>query len=364
MKILFYISGHGFGHATRIVAIMKAILVKEPCSELYVKTHVSKTLFEKFPPSSIHYYRKALDVGVVERDIFSQDIYATLTRYSEITTNKKQIVREEVQFIKREGIDIIVSDIPPIASDVGHLAQVPVIAIGNFCWDFIYEPYVQAYPKFTHFVDQIRASYRKTDLLLRLPFHHDMEAFPRQRDIPLVVRKCSMSSEETKLRLGISPDDKRPIIFLSLRMSDIFIRAGVEDILRSNEFLLLSTENTTPMDENKFLVIPRSMRMEEFPNIMAVSDLVISKLGYGMASECISAKTPLMYPPREDFAEYTILQQGIRDILPSYCIPKYDFLYGKWYAHISRFLQNTFKSSDVSTDGAEIAANIILSYLQ
>lgn len=362
MKILFYISGHGFGHATRILAIMKAIMVKEPNSELFVKTHVAKALFEEFPASSLHYYGKALDVGVVERDIFSQDVYATLIRYSQISACKNEIVREEVEFVKRESIDIIVSDIPPLASDVGYLGRIPVIAVGNFCWDFIYEPYVHSYPKFADLVDQIKASYRKTDMLLRLPFHHDMETFPRQRDIPLVVRRCSISPEETKLRLCISPSDTRPIIFLALRLRDVSVRAGVDDILRSNEFLVLSTERLSQMDESKVIVIPPNMRITEFPNIMAVSDIVISKLGYGTASECISAKTPLIYPPREDFAEYTILQQGIRDVLPSYCIPKDDFMEGKWYGHVNRFLRNTFAWIDVRTDGAEIAAGIILSY--
>ena len=363
MKILFYISGHGFGHATRIVAVMKALMAKEPSSKFFVKTHVEKTLFEEFPQSSVDYYRRTLDVGVVEKDIFSQDVLATLTRYSEINDCKKQIVREEAEFAKRVGIDVIVSDIPPLASDVGHIRQIPVIAIGNFCWDFIYEPYVQSYPDFAPLVDQIRTSYKKTDMLLRLPFHHNMEAFPRQQDIPLIVRRGSMSPEKIKLGIGISPNNTRPIIFLALRLSDISVRAGVKDLLRSNEYLLLSTENFNQVNDSKFFVVPNSMRITEFPNIMALSDLVISKLGYGIASECISTKTPLMYPPREDFAEHTVLQNGIKDILPSYCISKCDFLEGKWHAHVSRFLQKSFEPIDINTDGAEVAADIILSYV-
>ena len=94
-----------------------------------------------------------------------------------------------MSFVRRERVDIIVGDIPPLASEIRDEAGIPTLAIGNFSWDFIYEPYIRQYSQFAYFVDEIRASYGKTDLLLRLPLHHEMEAFPKQHDIPLVMRE-------------------------------------------------------------------------------------------------------------------------------------------------------------------------------
>lgn len=362
MRVLFYISGHGFGHATRIFAIMDALIAKKPTTQVFARTQVPKGLFGNLPPSLFHYYHVALDVGVVEKDIFSQDIYATLTRYSEISASRDRIISDEVEFVKREGIDVIVSDIPPLASEIGYIASIPTIATGNFSWDFIYEPYVQSYPSFVGLIDEIWASYAKTYLLLRLPFHHEMSVFPKKRDIPLVVRKRTTEPEETRLRIGIPASDQRSIILVALRMGNVVPVRAIQELAETNEFIVLSFDSLPFSAGANVHVLGPRWQPSQFPDIVGISDIVISKLGYGIVSECIAGKTPLMYIPRDDFAEYEVLRSGMKKLLPSYLIPRGDFLEGRWYDHVKIFLSNRFDWSDVRTDGAEDAAEIILSY--
>lgn len=362
MKVLFYISGHGFGHATRIVAIMEALVAKCPTANIYARTKVPKYLFGTLPALLFHYYDVTIDAGVVEKGIFSQDVYSTLSQYSEINNLRNQIVDAEVEFVRREDIDIIVSDIPPLASEIGHKACIPTIAIGNFSWDFIYEPYVRSYTNFADLIDQIRTSYKKTDILLRLPFHHDMTTFPRQRDIPLIVRKYSGTPEEIRNFLEIDHTDRRPIILVALRMFDTVSPHAIQELAKTNKFILLFSDKPPFETDIGVHVLSLEGKTYRFPDVVAVSDLVISKLGYGIVSECIAGKTPLMYPPRDDFAEYDVLRRETKDVLPSYLIPKTDFLNGKWNDHIKLFLSNQFDYPDIPINGAEIAADIILSY--
>lgn len=362
MKVLFYISGHGFGHATRMFAVMEALIAKDPSIRIYARTRVSKRLFEGLPASLFQHYDVALDVGVVEQDIFSQDVYSTLSRYSEIGTAQVRIVDAELEFVRRQEIDVIVSDIPPLASEVGQAAGVPTIAIGNFSWDFIYEPYVQSYPDFAGLIDEIRASYAKTDILLRLPFHHEMGAFPRQRDIPLVVRRRTAEPEQIRSRLDIRPGDQRSIILVSLRMYDRVPPRAVQELSESDEVIVLSFDPLLFDTGGGAHVLGPQWRPSEFPDIVGISDLVISKLGYGIVSECISARTPLMYLPRDDFAEYELLRSGMREVLPSYLMPRDDFLQGKWYDHVKSFLSGQFDWPPVPINGAHVAADLILSY--
>lgn len=341
---------------------MDALILKEPTSHIYTRTKVPKHLFNNLPPSSFHYYNVAIDVGVVEKDIFSQDVYSTLSRYSEICASQDHIVNTEVKFIKQEGIDVIVSDIPPLASEIGHVAGVPTIAVGNFSWDFIYKPFLQSFPDFENLIDKIRASYEKTDLLLQLPFHHEMTAFPRQQKIPLVVRKCASTSKETRLRLGIRPDDPRSIILVALRLHDVVPLRAIQGLVESDEFIVLSFDPLPLKNQKNVHLLGSHWLPSEFPDIVSTSDLVICKLGYGIVSECIAYRTPLIYITRYDFAEYDVLRNGMKNILPSYLMPKEDFLQGNWYDHIKAFMLNRSDFSDIRIDGAEIAANIILSY--
>jgi L-arabinokinase len=45
--------------------------------------------------------------------------------------------------------------------------------------------------------------------------------------------------------------------------------------------------------------------------LTASADVVISKPGYGVVSECFLNGTPLLYIPRMDFAEYPVLKAAI-----------------------------------------------------
>lgn len=362
MKVLFYVSGHGFGHATRMFAIMDALIAMEPTAHIYVRTGVPKRLFEGLPTSFFNHYKVTLDIGAVEKDLFSQDVYSTLSRYSEIGASQDRIVDAETKFVKKERIDVIVSDIPPLASEVGQAAGVPTVAIGNFSWDFIYEPYIHSYPSFAGLIDEIRASYEKTDMLLRLPFHDDMTAFPRQRDIPLVVRKQVAGPEETRSRLGIHPGDPRSIILVALRTYEVIPPRAIQELAESDEFIVLSFDPLPFKAEGGVHVLSPQWQPSEFPDVIGISDLAISKLGYGIVSECVAGRTPLMYIPRDDFAEYEVLRSGMRGVLPSYLAPRDDFLQGKWYDHVKTFLSTQFTWPAVRIDGAEVAAGVILSY--
>jgi len=362
MKILFYISGHGLGHATRVYAVMNALAAKEPDAQVFLRTQVPINAFDGLSPGFFQADEVAIDVGVVEKDIFSQDIHATLSRYARIDSVKNHLIDDEVRFIKQKGIQVIVSDIPPLASEIGFAADIPTIAIGNFSWDFIYEPYVLQYPAFGYLLDEIRSAYEKTTLLMRLPLHHEMTAFPRQRDIPFAVRKPRTDPMDVRARLGIPANSEKRIVAIALRMDNVVPSRAIQELVESNEFIVLSFVSL-PFEANPTVhVIGPEWRRSEFPDLLAISDVVICKLGYGIVSECIVAQVPLIYVPRDDFAEYEILETGSRDLLPSYLMPRDDFLKGNWYDHIKAFLSFNFTWPSVRTDGADIAATTIISY--
>ena len=298
---------------------------------------------------------------MVEKDIFSQDIHATLKGYAEISASKKGIIANEVMFVRLEEIDIIVGDIPPLASEIGDAASIPTLAMGNFSWDFIYELYISQYPQFSYLIDEIRASYGKTDLLLRLPLHHEMEAFPTQRDIPLVMRKREADPDQIRWRLGIDGSNSKSVVLIALRMNDGVPTHAIQDLVESNEFIAISTFPLPFNAKDNVHVLGPEWRSSEFPDIVGISDLVISKLGYGIVSECIAAQTPLIYIPRADFAEYEVLKNDSCDMLHSHLMPKSDFLDGKWYDHAKVCLSRSFDWQEVRTDGAEAAAEVIIS---
>ena len=53
-----------------------------------------------------------------------------------------------------------------------------------------------------------------------------------------------------------------------------------------------------------------------FADLVAAVDVVVSKPGYGIVTDCIGARTRLVYTPRGDFPEYPILTAGMVAHLP------------------------------------------------
>ncbi|MFA5030650.1 MAG: glycosyltransferase family protein [Patescibacteria group bacterium] len=359
MNILFYISGHGFGHATRMRAIIDAILERDPSIHIDIRTSAPQILFADLPSTQCTYHQISIDGGVIEKDIITQDPRATLKQYAEINKQRESIITNEIAFVKKNNANIIVSDIPPLASDIGQSADIPTVACSNFSWDFNYTPYTKQYPEYKYLITDIRSSYGKTDLLLRMPFHHPMDAFPRQQDIPLVARKPTIDPQIIRQQLNLSADDKRPIVLITFRIDSPIFQRALTELTSHNDLLILTYGSPATLKINNVISLKKEWGPNQYPNLVRASSLVVAKIGYSTLAECIAARTPLLYPPRENYPEYNLLREGAKKFLPSYLIPKDDFLEGRWYTHVIKMLQNTHTFSDMSSDGAIVAAKII-----
>src|ERR1041385_56569 len=80
MRIVFYISGHGFGHTSRSVELIKAILAARPQTPIVVKTSTPAWLFETIPGTSVSVVPFEADTGITQHDSVSMDERDSLRR--------------------------------------------------------------------------------------------------------------------------------------------------------------------------------------------------------------------------------------------------------------------------------------------
>ena len=105
------------------------------------------------------------------------------------------------------------ADIPSVVFEIARRLGVPSIGVANFCWHWIYEPYVRRFPGLARIVEHIRHQESLATLLLRLPFAWDFDCFPDRRDVPLIGRRATYSRGEARRRLGI--ESNRRVALLS-----------------------------------------------------------------------------------------------------------------------------------------------------
>ena len=84
--IAFYISGHGFGHASRDIEVLNALGRLAPDVAVAVRTSAPKWLFDLTLTRPVDFTTRECDTGIVQIDSLSLDEAATVARASEFHT--------------------------------------------------------------------------------------------------------------------------------------------------------------------------------------------------------------------------------------------------------------------------------------
>jgi hypothetical protein len=166
--VIYYISGHGFGHAVRSGTLMRALQRACPDIVLHVRTTAPSWLFSGLP-SAIHYSEQRLDVGVVQRDSLQTDLPATLQACANLHRKIPRLIEHELSFIDQARARLILGDIPPLAFAIAARAALPSVALSNFSWNWIYRSYLEEFPSFLPLIEQMESFYRHASLCLSLP---------------------------------------------------------------------------------------------------------------------------------------------------------------------------------------------------
>ena len=351
---VFYITGHGFGHATRMIAVMQAIREVGPAVRLFARTSAPPALFAEHLGEAVTVVPGAVDVGTVQHDSLRLDKAASLTAYAAFLAERPDRVHCEARWLREVGAVLVVGDIPPLAFEVAAAAGVPGIAITNFSWDWIYASYVAQEQTQAPLLRQIREAYARASLLLRLPLHGDLSAFPVVRDIPLIARRVLRDRPAVRAALGLSEDV--PLVVLSFGGFDLYgIDFGRLGHLDGYRFAVSRPLIGAP---GNVLGVPRDrIRHDE---LVAAADAVITKPGYGIVSECLAHRIPVVYTSRGEFAEYGPLVEGLHRYTAATFISNADLLAGRWEASLRKVVGAVLPGERLEATGAAVAARILL----
>jgi len=355
--VLFYITGHGFGHATRMAAVASALYCRMPEVRISLVSTAPEWLFRMNMPCEFGLRPQALDVGVIQLDSIRLDPVATLRAYARLLETQAALIQEEAERLHRDAVDLVVADIPPAAFLAAERAGLPAIGISNFSWDWIYADYVRALPEYAPILTHIRDAYGRADLFLRLPFCGDCGAFKVIRDIPMIARRSSRSREEVRRALGI--DGTCPTILLSFGGFDIegIDFARVEAL---GEYQFLTTRELPRRVRNARVIALDGLKYED---LVALADAVITKPGYGIVSDCLANRTPILYTARGQFVEYAPLVAGLERYGVAAFIGNQDLLAGNWQSSLDTLLRLPQVWTDLPANGADVAAQILREYL-
>jgi hypothetical protein len=364
VTVVFYISGHGFGHASREVEVINALGARRPDARIIVRSAVPPDLLRRTLRVPVELRPGACDTGIVQSSSVAHDLDATVAQALAFHATLDDRADAEARALG-PGVTVVVGDIPPLAFEVAARLHVPSIAIGNFTWDWIYDGY-EEFAREPWFGPRLRAAYAHAMLALATPLSAGFEIFRTVRPIPLIARRPARARTETRAHFGIPLD--RPAALLS------FGGYGLPDLDLArldclDDWTVVTTDRVTPpaapgstatsaivsIPETRF--DPHGVRYED---LVAAVDVVMTKPGYGIIAECIAARTAMLYTSRGAFREYEMLVAALPRYLRSRFLSQQDLFAGRWRLALQALIAQPAPPETLPTDGADVAAEAIL----
>jgi L-arabinokinase len=364
--VVFYISGHGFGHASREVEVINALGRRRPDLSIVIRSAVNPDLLARTVRVPYTLLPGESDTGVVQSTSLTHDDDATVRQAVAFHESFEERARAERERLPRDTA-LIVADIPPLACEVAARAGVPAIAIGNFTWDWIYEGYTDFATTAPWLIPSIRSAYGHATLALELPFAGGFEVFPAVRRVPLIARHPARSRAETRRRFGV-PDD-RPAALLS------FGGYGLPSLDLSTidcvpDWTIVTTDRSAsggPIGAPSAILLGEQAFFDtgfRYEDLVAAVDVVVTKPGYGITAECITCKTSMLYTSRGQFREYDLLVREIPRYVRSRFISQADLFAGRWRAALTTLLAQSPPAEVLETNGADVVADTLSSLVR
>ena len=357
-----YVSGHGYGHSTRTAEVLRALRERASALKITICTSAPSFLFEGVvgPPLAVRVVE--CDVGLVQQDALTIDEAGTADAVRRFLAGWDVLVSREARWLRESGARLVLGDIPPLAFAAAAEAGVPSIALGNFSWDWIYAHLAARQPSLAEASAHAAQAYARAGLLLRLPFAGDLSAFPRIEDVPLVARAPELAKTESRRRLGL---DARPVVLLSFGGVGM---PGLDPAVfgRLDAYLFLLTGQAgggAAPNVRRLAAGDLSAAGLYYPDLVAAADVVVSKPGYGIVTDCIGARTRLIYTDRGDFPEYPVLVSEMRRYLPVAFVSNADIRTGRLDDALLQVMGLPLPEPP-PTNGAAVAADKIVTALQ
>jgi L-arabinokinase len=343
--IAFYISGHGFGHASRQIEIINAFGRRRPGTAILLRTPVARWLLDRTITVPFVVDDRPCDTGVVQIDSLHLDAAATIARADAFHRTLAARADEEAALLREHGVRFVVADAPALGCAAAARAGVPSVVVSNFTWDWIYAEYREYLDSAPALIPAIQAAYRLADAAWRLPMHGGFEAFESIVDVSFVARHATHAAAETRARLGLPAG--RKLVLPS------FGGYGVENIDMGSLDLGPAWQVVGLGDG---AIYDAGLRYED---LVRAVDVVLTKPGYGIISECVANDTALVYTSRGRFAEYPVLVREMPRYLRCAFIDNDALLAGRWRAALEAAVGAPPPPERPRTDGAEVIADMI-----
>eukprot|EP01080_Neovahlkampfia_damariscottae_P008769 gene8769-717_t len=380
----FFITDHGFGHASRSCSILKE-LVKEENVRITIVTSIPQTFIEeKFEEKyleKLDFLHYKVDVGVYQTSSVEIDIKKTLSELENFWNSMKEKIEKICCDLKERNCEKIIFDVTPIACEVGNILGLKSVGISNFTWDWIYHDYIEDEKTFEKFIKLNLEFYQKADYFIKLPYFVSKETFKPEKTKLFQVDWFAESPKKSKKEiLNLLLNDKfysKKVLFFSFgghSNVDIIKKLSNFENVPDDWILTFVLMNKTQMNkidkkiiENEKIIILNEHELTnqfgiQYIDLFSLADVIAGKTGYTTVSEVIVNNLNFLYTERGKFREQDVLMKALEENSNSTKIEIEDIynLTTNLFLKSNKLLKNQKRESKTSYQGDKEISKILL----
>ena len=199
----------------------------------------------------------------------------------------------------------------------------------------------------------------------RLPMHGGFATVRTVLDFPWIARRSRRDPRDVRRLIGA--DDDRPLVLVS------FGGYGVADMRLAHHagapyrLAWAGGAQREPTDAPPdALSLDRDHLADlglRYEDLVAASDVVASKPGYGIVSECVANGAALLYTDRGRFREYPVMVEQMPEVMRCRFIASEAMAGGRWDEDVEALLAQPRPEARPLVNGADVAAGMLSAML-
>jgi hypothetical protein len=325
-----------------------------PAIHFEVFTEVPRWFFSESLLQGFTYHRVRSDVGLVQRSPLLEDLDATVASLDEMAAEGTTIDRLAVK-LHEFGCSVVVADISPLGLEVAVAASLPSVLVENFTWDWIYDNYPNSPAGLKEHGRRLERVFLGAEL--RIQTEPACQPGVSAVRVPPVARPSRLARPMVRRHLGVPADG--PMIVVSMGGVSWDYRDFSNFEHTEGPWIVIpGGSESRARRRGRLLLLPFHADVYH-PDLVAASDLVVSKLGYSTVAESYRAGAALAYVARQRFPESPILARWVEEHMVAVEIGEKLLRNGAWLEAVAGLLTAP-RRRPAERNGAEDVAESIL----
>ncbi len=295
------ISGHGFGHVAQTAPILNRLHERMPQLRITVRSAVPPAHLRSRIHAPFDHLQSNGDLGMAMSSALDVHVEESCAAYRAFHADWDARVTEEARLLRGLGADLVFANVGYLPLAGAQRAGIPNAAMSSLNWFDIYRQYCGE----DDIAAQIHDCYANADAFLRTTPGMAMDYLPNLIPVPPIAAVGDNRREELNRHLRLSKEEKLVLVSLG----GIASRLPIERWPRIEGVRWLVQDSWQAVHPDAIVIesLPLS-----FGDLLASSDALLCKPGYGSFVEAACSSMPVLYVDRPDWPESPALVKWLQ----------------------------------------------------